>query len=187
MKLEKLSKNYQGKYLAYYTAEYRNNDGGIKCYEFISRNNNLDMSSFGKGRSQGVGMVTLSLDKTKVLLQKEFRLACNAWVYNFPAGLIDEGENAEQAARRELEEETGLHIVEVIKVLPPSYTSQGTSDEMMNILICTCEGEIKESNHVDEEIIARWYTKEEIRELIDSGAFMSVRTQMFLYQWVNEK
>ena len=40
-----------------------------------------------------------------VLLQKEFRMATNNWVYNFPAGLIDEGETPEEAAIRELKEE----------------------------------------------------------------------------------
>ena len=91
------------------------------------------------------------------------------------------------AATRELKEETGLELVEVEAVLPPSFASQGTSDEMMQIVICTAKGEIKESCYVDEEINTRWYTKEEIKTLIAQGAYMSVRTQMFLWQWVNEK
>ena len=107
--------------------------------------------------------------------------------YNFPAGLIDKGETPIEAARRELKEETGLTLVEEIATLSPSYASQGTSDELMVIVICTCEGEIKESCFADEEIVAKWYTKEEIKKLLDQGAYMSVRTQMFLWQWANEK
>ena len=56
----------------------------------------------------------------------------------------------------------------------------------MNIVICRCEGEIKESCYADEEIQANWYTKEEVKKLLDDNEYMSVRTQMFLWLWVNE-
>ena len=187
MKLIKLSKIHEGKYLSYYVADYMNNNGHIKSYEFISRDKNLTIETFGKGKPQGVGMVSFSLDKNKVLLQKEFRLATNNWVYNFPAGLIDEGESVEEAAKRELREETGVNLIEIIDVLSPCFASQGTSDEMMSIVICLCDGEIKDSCFEDEEIEAGWYSKEEVKKLLDDKVYMSVRTQMFLYQWIHEK
>lgn len=187
MKLIDLKQIHKGKYLSYYLATYLNKDNQIKEYEFISRDKDLTKDKFGHNLPAGVGLVPLSLDKSKVLLQAEFRLATNRFVYNFPAGLIDKGETAEVAAKRELKEETGLDLVEVIATLSPSYASQGTSDELMQILICTCKGEIKESCYADEEITARWYTKEEIKELLKQNAFMSVRTQMFLWQWCNSE
>ena len=186
MKLIKLTKIHEGKFLSYYVADYLNSNNHIKSYEFVSRNKNLTIDSFGKGCPQGVGLVPFSLDDQKVLLQKEFRLATNNWVYNFPAGLIDKGESVEETAKRELFEETGTHLIRIDAVLPPSFASQGTSDEMMSIVICHCEGEIINSSFEDEEIIAKWYTKEEVKELISNKAFMSVRTQMFLWQWCNK-
>ena len=186
MKLKEVRKIYQGKFLSYYIADFINKDGDIKSYEFISRKNDVDISNFGKNGPAGVGLVPFNMDKSKILIQKEFRLATNKFVYNFPAGLIDEGETPSEAAKRELKEETGLDLKEVIAELSPSYASQGTSDELMVIVICKCDGEIKESCYVDEEIIAKWYTKEEVKKLLDDGEYMSVRTQMFLWQWVNE-
>ena len=187
MKLVDLRKKYKGKYLTYYEADYINLEGHKKTYEFISRDSNLNINNFGHNTPAGVGMVCFSINKDKVLLQKEFRLATNNYVYNFPAGLIDEGEDAIKAAKRELKEETGTSLEKVIAVLPPSFASQGTSDELMQIVICTVAGEIKKSCFADEEIEARWYNKKEIKELLDNKAYMSVRTQMFLWQWVNEK
>ena len=186
MKLKSLNKIHQGKFLTYYVGSFELSNGGIKEYEFISRDSNLTVETFGHNKCAGVGMVTFNVGKTKVLLQKEFRPATNKWVYNFPAGLIDEGETALEAAIREVREETGLKVVKVDTVLPPSFASQGTSDELMQIVICECEGEITGSIYAEEEIKPAWYTKEEIKKLIDEGAYMSVRTQMFLWQWANQ-
>ena len=185
MKLEKLEKIHQGKFLTYYVGHFRMSNGGIKEYELVSRDPDLTVETFGHNQPAGVGMVTFNVGQTKILLQKEFRPATNRWVYNFPAGLIDEGETPVEAARREIKEETGLTMVNLVAELSPSYASQGTSDELMVIVICEVEGEIHESSFVEEEIRPRWYTKEEIKKLLDEGAYMSVRTQMFLWQWVN--
>lgn len=46
-------------------------------------------------------------ETTKTLVISQFRPPLNTWSIEFPAGLIDEGETPESAARRELEEETG--------------------------------------------------------------------------------
>lgn len=187
MKIDSIKKIHEGKYLTYYVAHYILNDGSTKDYEFISRNKDLNIESFGKPISAGVGMVVYNEDHSKVLLQKEFRLACNNWVFNFPAGLIDEGENSFVAAKRELKEETGVDLISIEAILPPSYASQGTSDEAMEIIVCTASGTICESNHIEEEIEARWYSKEEVIQLLEQKEYMSVRTQMMLYMWINEK
>ena len=187
MKFIDIKQVHRGKFLSYYVATYLNSDNQIKEYELISRDPNLTKETFGNNAPAGVGLVALNESKDKVLLQAEFRLATKRFVYNFPAGLIDAGETPEEAAKRELKEETGVDLIEIIDVLSPSYASQGTSDELMQLVVCTCKGEIKKSIFADEEIIAKWYSKEEIKNLLKEGAYMSVRTQMFLYMWVNNE
>ena len=46
-------------------------------------------------------------EPTKTLVVSQFRPPLNGYSIEFPAGLIDEGEKPEDAARRELTEETG--------------------------------------------------------------------------------
>lgn len=186
MKLVDLKKKYEGKFLTYYVADFLLKNNQIKSYEFISRDKDLKIEEFGHNLPAGVGMIVYSKNKDKILLQKEFRLACNSWVYTFPAGLIDKGESPSAAAIREVKEETGVSVIEVIDELPPCFSSQGTSDEKMVIVYCIGEGETKDSSFADEEISSKWYTKEEIKELFKEKVMMSVRTQVFLYEWLHQ-
>ena len=52
----------------------------------------------------------------KVLLNKQFRIPVQREVYDLPAGLIEEGESVEDAALRELEEETG-YVAEKLELV----------------------------------------------------------------------
>lgn len=187
MKLVNLRKIHQGHYLTYYIADYQTKNNHIKSYEFVSRHHDLTIETFGTHKPVGASIVAFSKDGNQILLEKEFRLATNNWVFNFPAGLIDKGESPENAAKRELKEETGLDLTEIKQVLSSSYTSQVMSDEIMITVIGTAEGTIKNSDFEDEEIKARWYTKKEVKKLIEEGTLMSARTQLFLYGWTNLK
>ena len=184
--LKSLEKKHDGRYLNMYDAHYENSEGHKKVYEIVSRNKNLSQDTFGKTdrmKSDAVGMVILNSDKNKVLLLKEFRMACGEWVYNFPGGLIDAGETHLEAARRELKEETGLKLDYIIDVLPPAYTAVGLSNESVTTVIGVASGEFSKSTSVDEEIIPGWFTKVDVLELIDNKEAMSLRTQSLLYMW----
>src|SRR5918993_1232035 len=43
----------------------------------------------------------------QVILIRQYRYAVNRWLWELPAGSVDEGETPEQAARRECHEEVG--------------------------------------------------------------------------------
>ena len=62
----------------------------------------------------GVGIVLLN-SKNKVFVGKRIDNPANSW--QMPQGGVDENENFLQAAKRELEEETSIKTVEVIKEL----------------------------------------------------------------------
>jgi len=185
MKLVGLKKVHSERFLYFYIAEYMNKEGNIQKYELISRRSDLSLDSFGDTTPQAAAIVAFSMDNEKILMQREYRLGCNNWVYNFPAGLIDPGEDYMEAAKRELWEETGLELVDVIDTLPPSYSNAAVMDETLVLVIGHAKGEFKESTNINEEIEANWYTKEDIKKLIKDNALMSMRTIMFLWPWAN--
>ena len=46
------------------------------------------------------------------LVEREYRVGCDAFAYGLPAGLIDDGEDVDAAALRELREETGVEPID---------------------------------------------------------------------------
>ena len=46
--------------------------------------------------------------KEKLVLIRQYRCPLDDYIYEFPAGLVDEGEDFKMAGMRELKEETGL-------------------------------------------------------------------------------
>lgn len=110
-------------------------------------------------------MIVPIIDMTKTVLIKQFRPAINDYIYEFPAGLVDPGETIEDTAKRELFEETGLTMKEVIRITDPMYTSVGMSDESLAIAMVNTEGKATNKNTVGDEDIE--VIEINIRELSD--------------------
>ena len=65
MKIIDIKKKYQGKFITYYEAIYKLNNGEIKNYELVSRDHNLNIDSIGNGDITGVGLVCYSVNHDK--------------------------------------------------------------------------------------------------------------------------
>ena len=178
-----IEKKDSGKYITRYDINYKTEDGQDKVYEIISRNPDIKSQDELSGNApDAVVLIMTSEDGQRILLNKEFRMAAGRFVYNFPAGLIDPGETPEEAAARELREETGLNLTRVDDIIGLSYSAVGFSNEMNVCVVGSCEGEIAMSDSSFEEIEAEWYTKEDIRRLLQSERF-AARTQAYCYMW----
>lgn len=72
------------------------------------------------------GSTILTVVGPEVLLQKQFRPPLDKVVIEVPAGLIDAGETAEEAAVRELKEETG-YVGTVSETSPVMFNGTSTT------------------------------------------------------------
>lgn len=181
-----IRKIHEGQYVSRYDLEYETADKDIKIYEIISRDKNLKSLEDIHGKeADAVVIIATNEMGDKILINREFRLAVGDWVYNFPAGLIDEGEDEIQSAVRELKEETGLELYEIEDVIGTSYSAVGFSNETNKCVVGRARGKFAKSTSVVEEIEAGWYTKQEVREMLKKNKF-AARTQAYCYIWSKE-
>ena len=101
---------------------------------------------------------------------KEYRYPIKSWSYEFTSGIIDEGEQAEDAAIREVKEETGF-IVDEIKSLGEFYPSFGATDEVIHLFYAKCNSKEKTNREDTEFITYEIMKKDEVEQLIISGEF----------------
>ena len=97
-----------------------------------------------------------------------------------------QGESLEEAARRELWEETGLKLETIEEVLPISFSAVGITNEKSRCIIGTASGEFAPSTSDEEEIEADWYDKEQVKELLKGSSF-AARTQAYCWWWAKQE
>jgi ADP-ribose pyrophosphatase len=127
--------------------------------------------------------VMMAVDaKQRVLLVRQYRLPAAQYMWELPAGKVDAGENAAQAAKRELIEETGLRAKKW-KKLTTFYPSPGFVEEKMTIFLATelTQGEAQPME--DERIETRWFTKKELREWIGKNKIIDGKTMIGYLHW----
>lgn len=184
MKFIGVNKVHEGRFITSYNAEYETSLGNKKIYEMVSRDKNItSLEDIAREKCDAVVLIVTSADGEKLLLNKEYRMAVGGFAYNFPAGLIDAGETPEVAAKRELWEETGLNLFAIDEVLPLSFSGVGITNERSCCVLGKAEGEFSPSTSDEEEIEARWYTKDEVRELLKTSTAFAARTQAYCYWW----
>lgn len=177
MKLVHMEKVRDGRYLKSYQLTYLNKAGREKKYEIVSRNDLASPEEIGN-RTDGMSIVAFHEDK--MLLLREFRMGVNRYIYNLCAGMREPGESMEACMERELYEETGLKISRIIDILPPSFAAVAISDVKTSIAFVEACGEFADHTSENEEIGAAFYSREEVKKLLQTEEFSS-RAQAAAY------
>jgi ADP-ribose diphosphatase len=113
----------------------------------------------------------------RIILIRQYRYPINAWLWELPAGSVDEGETPEQAAARECHEEIGLLPSTIVR-LSALYPTPGYCDEEMIFFRVSSLEEPPEAAAVDEDedIEAREFELREAREMVRRGEIVDMKT-----------
>lgn len=107
-----------------------------------------------KSSLNGVGGVVVLpvLPNGKVCLNRNFRHATRSWEYELPRGGIEENETIQEAAFREVREETGL-IVDQLQFLGQINPDSGTTNTVVSVFLAKVLRQ-EEAQPEDSEAIA---------------------------------
>jgi ADP-ribose diphosphatase len=114
-----------------------------------------------------VGIVPLD-GQGNVLLVRQYRLPAKETLLEVPAGGVDRGETAEQAAQRELQEETGFRAGRLER-LAGFFVSPGYCSEFIHVFLATDLSESAIAGDDDENIALERMPLAEAVKLIDRG------------------
>ena len=120
-------------------------DGSRAPYYVASRRKDVDSIKAVTHDNHADGVILYGVygeEKDKVVLIRQFRYPINGYVYEFPAGLVEPGEDMLDAGVREMQEETGLEFrpVEAGAYSRPFFTTIGMTDESCGTVYGYCSG-----------------------------------------------
>ncbi|HWB86961.1 MAG TPA: NUDIX hydrolase [Bryobacteraceae bacterium] len=121
-------------------------------------------------------------EKQRILLVRQYRLPASKYLWELPAGRLDDGETPLQAAKRELKEETGYRA-RTWKKLASFWVSPGYVQERMTIFVATNLTAGDATPMEDEQIEARWFTRRELSEMIRDGKIEDAKTIIGFLKW----
>jgi len=124
-------------------------------------------------------VVVLAVDDSskepRVLLEKQYRHAAGQFLYELPAGRIDEGENELKAAKRELLEETGYSARSWKRVLR-FWASPGFVAEAMSVYLARDLRPGAAQPEDDEVIELQFFSLKKAVSMVMEGTIQDAKT-----------
>lgn len=134
-RIKKIVKETDYKFLNFYKMDVCHRNGRASEYYVASRAKSVEELKAVNHQNKPDGVIIYAVygeDRDKVVLVKQYRYPLGDYIYEFPAGLVEEGEELLAAGMREFREETGLHLdaipADAMYTLP-RFTTIGMTDE----------------------------------------------------------
>jgi len=149
----------------------------------MSKSATRDISRSGPS----VAILLYDPERHAFVLTEQFRLGAylnhveNPWLLECVAGMVDEGETPEAAARREVQEETGCQATR-LEVIGRYLTSPGLSDELITVYVAAVDatraGGVHGKASEGENIRTRVLSVGDALERADRGDMLNIVTQV---------
>lgn len=172
-KIHRVTKQTNNRFLNMYHLEAENRLGQQVNYFVASRAEDEKDLKLNTKNEKPDGVIIYSIcgeQRDKVVLVRQYRYALDDYIYEFPAGLVDEGEDYQTAAVRELREETGLNLKPITvdaMYQRPFFTTVGMTDECCATVYGYAEGQVsRDGQEPNEEIEIVLADRDEVRRIL---------------------
>ena len=127
-------------------------------------------------------VVVLAFYEGKVITIRQYRFAIDKWDTELPGGMIDEGETPKEAAIRELQEETGF-VVDEIMDAGVCCPSSGSTNERIYLFIAKCSKKEAEQLEEAEQIKVELQDLDELEARVLENEILHCSTIALLYKY----
>ena len=133
------------RFLNLYELDARQRDGQPITYYVASRAKSTEQLKAVSGHRRADGVIMYGVygeNRDKIVLVRQYRYPLGDYIYEFPAGLVEPGEDVREAGIREMFEETGMTFTprEGGDFERPFFTTVGMTDESCAMVFGYCSG-----------------------------------------------
>ncbi len=126
-------------------------------------------------RHKGAVAVLPILNNGDIILEKQFRYSVNDFLYEVPAGTLEENEPPEVCAKRELLEETGYQA-DTLSYITYILMSPGYVDEKIYLYVARVSKKTEAKLEKDEIIETETHSADEAIKMIKEGKIIDAKT-----------
>ena len=192
-KIKKIEQLTHNPFVNLFDLSVENRLGNPGKYYLASRSKTQEELELSSGMQSPDGVIIYSLygeKRDRVVLIRQYRYAIDNYIYEFPAGLVEPGEDYHMSAVREMQEETGLtlHPIPVDPVFEkPYYTTIGMTDECCGTVYGYADGTVSSDKLEDsEEIEVVLADRREVRRILREERVAIVCSYMLMHFLNNE-
>lgn len=176
-RIEHITKTTENRFLNMYELDMKSDTGKKSTYYVASRAKTIADLKISTRENTADGVIIYSVyrdeadNQEKLVLIRQYRCPIDTYVYEFPAGLVDEGEDFKAAGARELKEETGLDFESIPAkemYTRPYFTTIGMTDESCGTVYGYASGTpSKAGQEENEEIEIVFADRNEVRRILE--------------------